>query len=162
MRSKLTRVSSTMPTPYPRLDKKTFCYETCDSNLFMRINRAAGEPIFIHNSFTEQFAFLTNFFRNSNFFFAHYLHSRIWNSNRESSGAARFGEVQEYLVRLFRTRKKSILKFPSPWLGHRQLKVYFSAKLIPRCTIESNFHARLSYEWMNEQTDEVSVRWKRQ
>lgn len=42
----------------PRLDKKTFCYETCGSKYFFFIIYAnkqsgLGEPIFIHNSFTR-------------------------------------------------------------------------------------------------------------
>lgn len=93
----------------PRLDKKTFCYETCGSNLFMRINRAAGEPIFIHSPFTRAIRLLDKFLwkpQTSFLAISHYLHSGIWNSNQSrAKPRARFRGVQECLVGLFRTRK---------------------------------------------------------
>lgn len=95
----------------PRLDKKTFCYETCDSNLSMRINRAAGEPIFIHSSFARAIRLLdkflwkpqTSFFSNSTLII--YIREFEIQIKSRAKPRARFREVQECLVGLFRTRK---------------------------------------------------------
>lgn len=146
----------------PRLDKKTFCYETCGSNLFMRINRAAGEPIFIHSSFARAIRLLdkflwkpqTSFFSNSALII--YIREFEIQIKSRAKPRARFREVQECLVGLFRTRKLfnfSFLKFPSPWLSAEAISARFIS-LGAQLEAISTQVARAN-EWMKSAWDEA-------